>query len=31
MADGTVDTLRIVVNWDDKAARAGMTKMLRLL
>jgi len=31
MADGTVDTLRIVVNWDDKTARAGMTKMLRLL
>lgn len=31
MADGTVDTLKIVVNWDDKTARAGMTKMLRLL
>lgn len=31
MADGTVDTLKIVVNWDDKTARAGMTKLLRLL
>ena len=31
MADGTVDTLKIVVNWDDKTARAGMEKMARLL
>ena len=31
MADGTVDTLKIVVNWDDKSARAGMTRLLRLL
>lgn len=31
MADGTVDTLRIVVNWDDKTARAGMNRLSRLL